>query len=163
MAFVKVFNEQAKPPYFYRKLIISDAEAICDMATQQNFSDMEFFDPHHFDLHSVRMQFNVRNFFMMGVFDDDKLIGYFFMRFSIHKKCVLGRLIDKGYRGEGIGEIMNSIMYNTAWGMDFRCFSTISKNNKAVIRAHKKNQNVIVLKEKTEGFIELEFIRKTQN
>ena len=72
MAFVKAFNEHAKPPFFYRKCIISDAEAICDMATRQNSSDMNFFDPHHFDLHSVIIQFNVRNFFMMGVFHDDK-------------------------------------------------------------------------------------------
>jgi hypothetical protein len=100
---------------------------------------------------------------MMGAFDDQKLIGYFFLRFFANKKCFVGRLIDKDYRGRGIGVVMNYMMYEISWRMGFRCLSTISTNNKAVIGAHAKNQAMIVLKKLKNDYILVEFVKKTSD
>jgi hypothetical protein len=97
---------------------------------------------------------------MMGSFDGNKMTGYFFLRFFANKKCFVGRLIDKDYRGRGIGPVMNNIMYETAWRMSFHCLSTISRNNKAVMRAHAKNRTMIVLKELQNDYLLVEFIRE---
>ena len=70
----------------------------------------------------------------------------------------MGRLIDTNYRGKGIGEVMNSIMYDTAWKMHFRCLSTISRNNTAVMRAHAKNGHVVILKELRDDYLLVEFV-----
>ncbi len=96
---------------------------------------------------------------MMGAFNQDKIVGYFFLRFFPNKQCFVGRLIDKEYRGQGIGTVMNNIMYETAWRMKFRCLSTISKNNIAVIRAHAKNPNMNVIKELQNDYLLVEFVR----
>ena len=96
---------------------------------------------------------------MMGAFDKERLAGYFFLRFFASKKCFVGRIIDKPYRGKGIGNIMNHIMYQTAWRMGFRCLSTISKNNHAVIRAHAKNTSMVVLKELQNDYLLVEFVK----
>ena len=54
---------------------------------------------------------------------------------------------------------MNNIMYEISWGMNFHCLSTISKNNKAVMRAHSKNESMIVLKELQNDYLLVEFVR----
>jgi RimJ/RimL family protein N-acetyltransferase len=97
---------------------------------------------------------------MMGAFDGERMIGYFFLRFFANKKCFVGRIIDKDYRGKGVGLTMNKIMYETAWGMFFRCYSTISNNNKAVIKAHAKNSSMKIRKELANDYLLVEFIRE---
>jgi len=99
---------------------------------------------------------------MMGAFANERLIGYFFLRFFANRKCFVGRLIDADSRGKGIGQIMNNIMYETAWRLGFRCLSTISNNNKAVIGAHAKNPAMVVLKELPNEYLLVEFVRTKQ-
>jgi hypothetical protein len=155
-----VFNEFSVPPYSYRKLLGSDAEAVFDLINRQDPADLEYFRPHNFDSESIRKQFKNQAFLMMGSFDGNKMTGYFFLRFFANKKCFVGRLIDKDYRGKGIGLVMNNIMYETAWRMRFHCLSTISRKNTAVMRAHAKNRTMIVLKELQNDYLLVEFIRE---
>ncbi len=54
---------------------------------------------------------------------------------------------------------MNFIMYETAWRMGFRCLSTISRNNAAVMRAHSGNRSMRILKELNDGYMLVEFIQ----
>jgi len=143
----------------YRRIELSDAESLVNLIKEQDEKDLAFFHPHSFDLRSIRRQFQNKAFLMMGVFAGDKMLGYFFLRFFVNKKCFVGRLIDWRHRGEGIGRIMNNIMYEIGWRMNFSCLSTISKNNTAVMRAHSKNQTMKVLKELENDYLLVEFIR----
>jgi hypothetical protein len=154
-----VFNNSVMPPYTCRRLLPQDAEPLHELINSQKESDLKYFNPHKFDLASIKKQFTNRSFLLMGVFDGKKLAGYFFLRFFINKRCFVGRLIDISYRGKGIGPLMNTIMYEIAWHMGFRCLSTISRNNTAVMRAHAKNQRMIVLKELQNDYLLVEFIR----
>jgi len=155
-----VFLEFTLEPFLFRRLLISDAGKLHALIQKQNASDLEFFRPHGMDMKAIERQFSDTAFLMMGVFKDDDLIGYFFLRFFCNRKCFVGRLIDTGYRGRGIGEVMNSIMYETAWRMRFRCLSTISRNNKLVMHAHERNSKMKVLKELRNDFLLVEFINK---
>jgi RimJ/RimL family protein N-acetyltransferase len=156
-----VFKEAANPLFSYKRLTQFDVGAVQDIINSQLPSDLEYFKPHSFDQSSIRKQFRNPSFLPMGFFDGEKLIGYFFLRFFVNKKCFVGRLIDKDYRGKGIGLIMNTIMYEIAWRMGFRCLSTISRKNTSVMKAHSKNKNMIVLKELQNDYLLVEFIRGT--
>lgn len=155
----KVLSDSLSYNLSYRKLELSDAESLFNLIEGQNEKDLVFFHPHEFDLISIRKQFQNKAFLMMGVFDGGEMVGYFFLRFFANKKCFVGRLIDRSHRGEGIGVIMNDIMYKIGWRMNFRCLSTISRNNTAVIRAHAKNPTIKILKELSNNYLLVEFIR----
>jgi hypothetical protein len=161
-ALAAVFDETDKPQFTYRKLVAGDAESLFKLIGSQEEAELRYFHPHDFDLASIQKQFKIGSFLMMGVLDNDKLIGYFFLRFFANKKCFVGRLIDKDYRGKGIGPVMNTIMYETAWKMGFRCLSTISRNNALVMRAHAKNKKMVILKELQNDYLLVEFIRKPE-
>ncbi len=155
-----VFDESLLSSYVFRRLELSDAGALHDLIKLQPESDLEFFSPHDFDNNSIRKQFSNSAFLMMGVFEKEDLVGYFFLRFFANRKCFVGRLIDREHRGRGIGILMNSIMYRTAWDMRFRCLSPISNNNKTVMKAHSKNPSMIVLKELKNDYLLVEFVDK---
>jgi hypothetical protein len=157
---LEVFKEFTLPPFSFRRLEASDTELLYGLIKSQKASDLEYFRPHEFDLSSIKKQFLNHSFLMMGAFEQDRLAGYFFLRFFFNKKCFVGRLIDKPYRGHGVGLVMNNIMYETAWRMGFRCLSTISRNNTSVMQAHSKNPNIIVLKELQNGYLLVEFVRE---
>jgi hypothetical protein len=156
-----VFNEFSNPPFSYRRLDLKDAGQLHALIRSQSVFDLEYFHPHKLDLVSIKRQFKNRSFVMMGAFDQEKIIGYFFLRFFINRKSFVGRLIDKEYRGKAIGTAMNIIMYETVWQMRFRCFSTISQKNKSVMRAHAKNPTMIVRKKLQSEYLLVEFVRTT--
>lgn len=158
-----VFNELVNQSFSFRRLVRSDANSVHNLISSQASSDLEYFRPHAFDPPSINKQFGNRSFLPMGVYQGERLIGYFFLRFFVNKKCFVGRLIDRDYRRIGIGLLMNSIMYETVWRMNFRCLSTISRNNSAVMRAHSKNPAIIVLKELQNNYLLVEFVRKTKD
>lgn len=108
-----VLEESLKPPYSFRKLKATDSLALFDLINAQQPCDLEFFKPHGFDLKSIEKQLRKPDFLMMGAFNGDRIVGYFFLRFFINRKCFVGRLIDKEYRGKGIEDTMNRIMYET--------------------------------------------------
>lgn len=154
-----IFRVYEKEIFEYKRLDSSDSESLYDLIQAQPSSDLQYFHPHDFDLISLRKQFDKNAFIMMGVFDDKKLIGYFFLRCFINKKCFVGRLIDKPYRGTGIGQVMNRIMYETAWGLYFRCLSTICTHNESVMKAHARNPLMKKIKELENDYILVEFIK----
>jgi len=153
-----VLLEFANPPYLYKRLDLSDSDALFKLMNTQNSSDLKYFNPHGIDLKSIKNQFRNHAFLMMGVFDEEILVGYFFLRFFINKQCFVGRLIDKDFRGRGIGPVMNKIMYEISWRIEFQCLSTISKNNIAVMKAHSKNPSMVVLKELQDDYLLVQFV-----
>ena len=157
-----VFLDLDKQPYVYRRLLISDAASLYELINSQKNIDLEYFKPHQFDNLSIVKQFSNRSFLMMGTFYGNRLVGYFFLRFFANRKCFVGRLIDKNYRGRGIGQVMNKIMYETAWRMNFRCLSTISQDNEAVMRSHSKNKTMIVLKKLQNNYLLVEFKKNAE-
>lgn len=157
-----VFIQFTNPTFSFKRLNPGDIIKLFDLIKSQPLPDLKYFHPHEFDVKSLRQQLKKKAFLMMGTFDGDRLIGYFFLRFFINKRCFVGRLIDANYRGREIGSVMNNIMYETAWVMKFRCLSTISKHNTAVIRAHSKNPTMVVLKDLQDDYILVEFVKEPQ-
>jgi len=155
----EVYDEVHISDFIFRRINSLDLESLHNLLTTQGKGDLEYFNPHSFDIKTLKRYQKSHTFLMMGTFDRNKLVGYFFLRFFANKKCFVGRLIDTQYRGKGIGAMMNMIMYETSWRMGFRCLSTISRHNKNVIKAHAKNPNLVVLKEMSNDYLLVEFVK----
>lgn len=156
---VKTLDLYKLDPYEFRILKNSDLESVSNLILSQKSERLSFFKPHGFSLKDLQAIYNLNSFIMMGVFDEGKMVGYFFLRCFANKQCFVGRLIDESSEGKGIGRVMNEIMYNTAWNAGFKCLSTISKNNNMVMRSHSNNNTMIILKELPNDYLFVEFIK----
>ena len=154
----EVFKEIQHHSVVFRRISIAESASLYELIRNQPASDLTYFKPHSFEFKSIVRQTRKPSFLMMGAFINDSLVGYFFLRLFVNRKCFVGRLIDKNYRGHGIGVTMNRIMYEIAWRMKFRCLSTISRNNHAVIKAHSGNRYMSVLKELKDDYLLVEFL-----
>jgi len=154
----EVFSKYKHRDFQFRIFTPNDLNSLKKLLDRQNPADLKYFNPHGFSDHEIQKTFQNPAFIMMGAFKDSDLVGYFFLRFFWNKKCFVGRLVDSKYQAKGIGKVMNDIMYNIAWGSGFRCLSTISKNNKAVMTAHAKNKTMRVLKKLENDYLLVEFV-----
>ena len=85
--------------YEYRVLREDDLSALCLMLSMQPKNFDIFFKPHDFDIESLRKVFKNKAFLMFGVFDKDKIIGYFFIRFFANRKAFRGKMVDVNFQG----------------------------------------------------------------
>ena len=154
-----VIASHALSGFDFRLIKSGDLKNLQIFLSAQPSGRIAFFKPHGFDKKTLQKVFANPAFLMMAVFDGPRMAGYFFLRCFWNKKCFVGRLIDKSYEGKGIGRIMNEIMYHAAWESGFRCFSTISRNNKLVMKSHSKNKNIKELKELDDDYILIEFVK----
>lgn len=143
----------------FRLLALADGPALSDFLTRQPAARTEFFKPHGFDAASVARQARNPAFMMFGVFREEALVGYFFLRCFWNRRAFVGRIIDQGWDGRGIGRVMNSILYNTAWDSGFRCMTTISRHNRAVVRSHANNSASHVLGDLPGDYMLVEMMR----
>lgn len=146
----------------FKVLMSYDLPALTSLLIKQKEGRLAYFKPHGYDLKTLQRVFKNPAFIMMGAFEGQKLVGYFFLRCFCNKKCFVGRLIDEPYEGRGIGRVMNDIMYNAGWNAGFRVLSTISKDNKWVMRSHANNSTMKVLRELDNNFLLVEFMRPTE-
>lgn len=144
--------------FTFRQLQPEDTSGLSAFLTRQPEERVEFFKPHGFDLVSVVRKAQDPSFLMFGAFREQELVGYFFLRCFWNRKSFIGRIIDEEWDGKGIGRTMNLILYNTAWNSSFRCLTTISRANLAVIRSHANNSFSHVLDNLANGYMLVELV-----
>lgn len=157
----QIINEYSLAGYNFRTIEANDLTQLEKLLNHQPPKRVTYFKPHDFNLKSIQQAFANPAFLMMGVFKGSQMVGYFFLRCFWNKKCFVGRLIDEPHEGKGIGRVMNIIMYNIAWEVDFKCLSTISKNNKMVMRSHAKNNTMRILKVLDNDYLLVEFVKSS--
>lgn len=132
------------------------------LLTELELSQKKYFEAHSYTLHGLSLQLSNRSLIMLGCFNNDELIGYFFLRCFFNKKCFIGRLVHKDFRSKGIGRTMNTIMYRAAWQSGFRVYATLSAENQLVMQSHRNNPYMHILKELPDNYMLVEF-RKPDN
>ena len=143
----------------FRMLTLNDLSALKELLNSLEPGLQSYFEPHSFSEKALIRQMTNKAFFMMGAFQGKQLIGYFFIRAGVNKKCFVGRLVHKNYRRKGIGHMMNKIMYDAAWQAGFRIFATFSMDNTFVIESHKNNPFIIYQNPLENNYILVEFKR----
>ena len=136
----------------------ADLPQLGSLLHRQGEKRLRYFQPHGFDRESLARMMQNPAFLMFGAFHGETVVGYFFLRCFWNRKCFVGRLIDEPYEGQGIGRVMNQIMYHIAWRSGFRCMTTISRDNRAIIRSHGNNPHARILGELDNGYIWVEFV-----
>jgi hypothetical protein len=153
----KALREFTHEGFEFRILKRSEIPLLATFLARQSKDRLRYFNPHKFDLKTLEQMLKNPAFLMFGVFKNDGLIGYFFLRCFWNRKCFVGRLIDQPFEGLGIGRVMNTIMYNTAWHSGFRCFTTVSKKNDAVMRSHRNNPHAVLVDNLGNDYVLVEF------
>ena len=97
---------------------------------------------------------------MFGVFDKDKIIGYFFIRFFANRKAFRGKMVDVNFQGRGIAKNMGRIMTDVALGAGFRLFATISKDNLSSLASSKAVNEIRIVAELDNNYIYIEYLSK---
>lgn len=152
------FKEFTLEGYAFRMIENRDLQSLRDMILRQANGRLTHFRPHLFEMDALRKVNRNPAFMMFGVFQDDLLVGYFFLRCFWNRKCFVGRLIEESHEKKGIGRVMNQIMYHTAWRSNFRIFTTVSRQNQMIIRSHMNNPTAYFVSELPNDFLLLEFL-----
>ena len=81
----RVLTETSSVNQEYRLLRLEDVSEVCTFFLRQPENSYLYFNPHAFDEKTIRRLLKNPSFLMMGVFDGNKLIGYFFLRFFMNR------------------------------------------------------------------------------
>ncbi|MEQ6890037.1 hypothetical protein ABE957_15290 [Halomonas sp. CS7] len=155
----RAFAEFSLEGFSFRPIRSEELPQLMALLERQGEARLHYFRPHDFTLLSLRRVCANPAFLMFGVWDDHgTLVGYFFLRCFWNHRCFVGRLIDQPSEGQGIGRVMNQIMYHTAWWSGFRCMTTISKHNHAVMRSHQNNPHARIVGELSNDYLLVEFV-----
>lgn len=141
----------------FKLIELKDLKALSILLNGLESTQKKYFEVHHYSIPCLRLQLKNRSFIMVGCFRNSELVGYFFLRCFFNKKCFVGRLVHRDFRGKGIGRTMNAILYRAAWQSGFRVFATLSSNNRLVMQSHKNNPYMSVIKELPDNYLLVEF------
>jgi hypothetical protein len=154
----QAFQQFTLPGFEFRPLAATDLDALSALIERQGEERVRYFQPHGFDVPALRRMFANPAFLMFGAWHQGQVVGYFFLRCFWNRRCFVGRLIDHEFERRGIGRVMNDIMYHIAWRSGFRCMTTISRQNRAVIRSHQRNAHAKVIGELPNDYLLVEFV-----
>lgn len=131
----------------YRILDDSEAVALERFFAGQPSDAFVYFHPHKFDCRTLSKKIRSRSFITLGVFDNDRLVGYGFLRCFFNGKSFRGKFVDIDHRGKGIAKNICRILTDFAGHMGLRQYGTISKENLASVGSSKAVNDIVVLKE----------------
>ena len=149
--------------YDFRLLSECDMDTLAAFFVRQPKESFSFFNPHGFDLKSLRKKNGDKSFIMIGVYDGSRLVGYCFLRCFFTKKAFRGKIVDIDYQGRGIAKQMGMLTTEICKNMKFRLFATISKENVKSISSSKAVNDIKIHKELPDGYYYVEYLVKNDS
>lgn len=153
------FSEIQHDVFNFREIGLIDLEGLVDFFKDQTKEDLEYFKPHKFDKKTLNKLLRNPSFLMMGAFVENKIVGYFFLRFFVNKNAFIGRIVGRDYRRKGMAKVMSKLLYTITWNLGFRCLTTISKSNTAIVDLHKLENSIKILKELPNDYMMVEILK----
>lgn len=146
--------------YQIKSLEKSDMQELADFFSRQPEKAFYYFKPHKFDTKSlVRLNKN-GSIYMLGIYDNKILIGYFFLRCFANKKSFRGKIVDFEHYGKGISTKMGLFTTNVALKSGFRLFETVSKNNIASLKSSQAGTPIKIIEELPNNYLYIECLKK---
>lgn len=146
--------------YIVRQTNETDVNSLVQFFKEQPDEAFEFFKPHGFDEKSVRKIVKNKAFQTFVVTDNERVLGYFFLRSFFNGKCFRGRIADYRTRGKGIGKLMAKAIEQVAVYEGLRMFASISPDNFASLESAKAVSDVMVIKTLENGYYYVEVTPK---
>lgn len=137
-----------------------DAEALALFFSQQPESAYTYFRPHAFDIESLRKLLKHKSMVVHVVYQDNKIIGYCFLRCFFIGKGYRGYIVDSTQQKKGIGKKMGLWLNNAASTLRIRTYKTINNNNAASLNLARATCLLIVTQELQNGDVEYECVNR---
>lgn len=137
-----------------------DAISLIQFFKEQPEEAFKFFKPHGFDEKSILKVLKNKAFMTFVILENDKIVGYFFMRSFINNKTFKGYIVDYRQRGKGIAKLMGIAMNKIAINMEVEMYKSISPDNEASMAVTKKVNDIKILKTLDNGDLYLQCFPK---
>lgn len=135
-------------------------ESLVSFFARQPEEAYRFFKPHGFDVKSIQKLQRNRALLAYVLMDGSQVAGYCFNRSFFHGKGFRGRQVGIGYRGRGLGTVMNRLLNEVGFGVGLRLFETVNKDNVASYRSAMSASQVKVLEEMEGNDLYLEILKE---
>lgn len=145
--------------YQWRFIDPDDLSLLEDFFKNEPADQFRYFNPHGFSFADLRRAHHNPSLLMLGVFDGKTLVGYFFLRCFLNKKCFTGRIVSHKRQGEGLSKIMGRLLIDSAWDAQFRVFGTASKSNFKSLGSYRSINKMNIVKELNDGYILFEYVK----
>ena len=146
--------------FIVREATLKDIDAIVTFFEAQPKESFDFFKPHSFDAPTTKKLIKNKSYLFFIVLDNNKVVGYYFLRSFFVGKSYLGKLVDYRYRGKGIGKMMCLSAMEVAIHCGLRMFETISKDNLASLYSTQKVLDTRIIEEMEDNYIYIEDLPK---
>lgn len=137
-----------------------DATDLAAFFSKQPEDAFAYFRPHDFDWESLESLAKNPCRLMYVVKEEGEIVGYFFLRCYFFGKNFLGKMVDAGHQGQGIGQKMCCCAMDISQTLGMRMFESISKNNPGSLGATQKVLETRIVKELDNDVLYIEDIRK---
>lgn len=138
----------------------ADAALLATFFVEQPEEAFLFFKPHAFDEKTLSKIIKNKAFLTFLVLDDEKIVGYFFLRCFVNGKSFKGYMVADAYKGHGIAKLEGIAMNKINEVLGLRMFGSISPENPASMAVAKAVNEVKILSTLDNGDYYIEFLPK---
>ena len=140
----------------------TDAAPLAAFFAEQPEDSFKFFKPHAFDEKTLSKIIRNKAFLTFLVLEENKIVGYFFLRCFVNGKCFKGYMVADAYRGMGIAKLEGFAMNKVNEILGLRMFGSISPENSASLAVAKAVNEVKILSTLENGDYYVEFLPKSK-
>lgn len=143
-----------------------DVEMMVRFFAEQPKDAFRYFKPHGFDHNSIKKIVSNKAWIVLVaetsefMRDNDRMVGYCFMRSFVNGVAYKGYMVDYRKRGLGISKVMGWAMNDIADILHLKMYKSISPDNVASMAATKAVNDVKVIKTLDNGDVLVECTRK---
>lgn len=145
-AIPNILKDSSNDSFSVRMTTLEDVIPLVQFFKEQPEDAFKFFKPHGFDEKSLLKVLKNKAFMTFVILENDKIVGYFFMRSFINNKTFKGYVVDYRQRGKGIAKLMGIAMNKIAINMEVEMYKSISPDNEASMAVTKKVNDIKILK-----------------
>lgn len=144
----EVLRECAVPDFEFSVMESEDLPGLSVFLCSQPREHLAYFNPHGFDLTTLKRLFANRAFLMMKITrcSDQRMMGYFFLRCFFIGKAFHGLIVDRLAESKNLGTSMWVLSMQICSKMGLRMFATVSTHNIASLRSVRKGTEVDIRK-----------------
>lgn len=157
---VPAILKECSGEYTLRMAEPADAAPLSAFFAEQPEDAFTFFRPHGFDEKSLLKIIRNKAFLTFLVLDNEKIVGYFFLRCFMNGKSFRGKIVDYRYRGKGIAKLEGLAMTKVSVAAGIRMFGTISPDNYASLASSKAVNEVRIVETLDNGYYYIEYLPK---
>ena len=152
--------QECSGQFTLREAAPADAAPLATFFAEQPEEAFKFFKPHAFDEKTLSKIIKNKAFLTFLVLDDEKIVGYFFLRCFVNGKSFKGYMVADAYKGHGIAKLEGIAMNKINEVLGLRMFGSISPENPASMAVAKAVNEVKILSTLDNGDYYIEFLPK---